>query len=1001
MKKLFVFNLIAIVICSTVLASSQLAYGATSTDDVIITAEVSATTPPPGGGPTNSLDISNVNYNSSCTAVAIDWEVDLVGSSASIDSEVIYWPESDSGDTTIISASGGSSPSVTISGLSTLTNYQFTIQSEAGMLDDEAGPFGFTTSCTISSPNIEVRAAGKGTVVDVTYPNIPNIAGIKIYAGLTTCPASGSPIHQSNTAKSANSQETINLQANTTLGQTYGYTVCIFNSGGTYASPVYGEVDRRVYPISVSATPADGAIDLDWSNPTDNVEHDYDFASTRVIRASSCTAGGTTVYQGAGGDYTDTGLTNGQTYYYQISARNSYGEYGPPACMTAVANPLPTDQCLTNLDADSLPDSIELSWDNPADGTGFDFNQAIWRRGNSCSSNINAGSSVYSGSGDNFGDGSVQLDYLYFYSAFAKYNGNQNHYCGCLAATALVEIEEPVELCVDCEVVETDPALVPDFFGNQGMIELAPDGRTVVSVIGDQILVSIDRDLFDQPVKLISVQYQGRTYLLALDNVTGSYRALFAGSREVGTEDLHLSVVYDNQTMANQVWKLKLVNPGVVIDQETGEAISGAQVVLFQNGRRVSGYGVENPSRTGSDGAYHFIVPNGRYSVMVTAAGYESVTVSVNADNQVVARNISLTKKLEILAMLDAAIFDNQTLEKAGFNIIEPLNLALALLNLALLAPLWTSLYYLQSIFSEPLLWLARQKRKGWGVVYNAITKQPIDLAIVRLYSAETKQLIKSRVTDAAGRYSFLVEEGRYYVEVNKGGFSFPSSILQNRTEDYHYTDVYHGKEILIKDGQKGVISANIPLDPDNVTATNKQIIHQYNFKRIQRITSLIGPVVSLTVFIIAPSIIMGILVVVHFTVYALFRRLAVTPVPKSWGIVYDQATRQPIGKAVTRIFAPEYSRMLEAAVTDRYGRYGFLVANNVYSVTADKDGYIQANTGNIDLKLSSTEESINRDMHLAKGQNPAPVISSTPESAQTTPLAPTRPDIPKEDQFG
>src|SRR5690606_9679569 len=41
--------------------------------------------------------------------------------------------------------------------------------------------------------------------------------------------------------------------------------------------------------------------------------------------------------------------------------------------------------------------------------------------------------------------------------------------------------------------------------------------------------------------------------------------------------------------------------------------------------------------------------------------------------------------------------------------------------------------HFLRYIFFQPLLLLGRRKRKGWGYVYNTLTRNPIDLALVRL----------------------------------------------------------------------------------------------------------------------------------------------------------------------------------------------------------------------------------------------------------------------------
>ena len=66
---------------------------------------------------------------------------------------------------------------------------------------------------------------------------------------------------------------------------------------------------------------------------------------------------------------------------------------------------------------------------------------------------------------------------------------------------------------------------------------------------------------------------------------------------------------------------------------------------------------------------------------------------------------------------------------------------------------------------------IGRRRRKKWGVIYNALTKLPVDLAIVRLMDQSGK-VIRSVVTDKEGRY-FIVGEGVYRVAVMKNGFVF------------------------------------------------------------------------------------------------------------------------------------------------------------------------------------------------------------------------------------
>ena len=52
-------------------------------------------------------------------------------------------------------------------------------------------------------------------------------------------------------------------------------------------------------------------------------------------------------------------------------------------------------------------------------------------------------------------------------------------------------------------------------------------------------------------------------------------------------------------------------------------------------------------------------------------------------------------------------------------------------MSTAVLATSFNLLSYLQFIFTSPLLFVARRKRKAYGTVYNSATKVAVDLAIV------------------------------------------------------------------------------------------------------------------------------------------------------------------------------------------------------------------------------------------------------------------------------
>lgn len=63
------------------------------------------------------------------------------------------------------------------------------------------------------------------------------------------------------------------------------------------------------------------------------------------------------------------------------------------------------------------------------------------------------------------------------------------------------------------------------------------------------------------------------------------------------------------------------------------------------------------------------------------------------------------------------------------------------------------------------------------GSIFDAVTKQPIGLAIVRVVRLRDNKVLETRVTSADGRYGILVEPGTYLVTAQGAGFTFPSSL--------------------------------------------------------------------------------------------------------------------------------------------------------------------------------------------------------------------------------
>jgi hypothetical protein len=626
-----------------------------------------------------------------------------------------------------------------------------------------------------------------------------------------------------------------------------------------------------------------------------------------------------------------TGLLSNTQYYFKLVCNDQNGNSATSLnnTFTTLSAPdlIPPGNVigLRSVPGDTI---ITLFWQNPADP---DLAGVRIRRSTVFYPTYDDGVLVYDGLGNpvgsevSFEDTGLTNGVLYYYSLFA-YDTSGNHASG-------VGISDRPIGSTTTPPIEPPPVEPPT---EPGVTTTPPE-----IIPGQQDLLFKDFNFFQQE-----------------QNLAISYDDVVAMSEELGTT---------------------VTLPAVKVLPQTDRMMLN----LSWNGSLQSYFFVKN-----SDGSFSTNLPN-------LAAGRYPATIVVLDENGQTVKTVSgwlETRPKDTEQPAVAAILtDNyQAIRKlidspAGKGVAAAI-VALALINVALATPWWNLWYLMQFIFSQPFQLL--RKRKGWGVVYNSITKQPIDLALIRLYDAKTNRLLGSRVTDKYGRYIFLVEAGSYYMKAEKPGLEFPSVLLKNRPDDGNYLDLYYGKEIVVDFGERAAIVANIPLDQKDISITDNEAIRKFSHQRLYRQISWVGPIVAAVYAVIFPSVLTISLLALHLFLLWYFWRLAVKRSGGSWGVVFDKSDHRPLKKAVTRIFSSEYGRMLEFYVTDSYGRYDFLVGNNKYYVTADKDGYVTTKTPVLDLadpKLAK-QKSITSDIGLVK-ENMAAIDDSS-KSAEAIPEA-------------
>jgi fibronectin type 3 domain-containing protein len=162
-------------------------------------------------------------------------------------------------------------------------------------------------------------------------------------------------------------------------GQTYWYGVLAYTEfgNGAISDPVMARpVGPPTAPLNLSAERGDKSVTLRWGPP----ENDGGFPLTSYY-----------VYKGPtelqleweesvqGREHTLTGLVNGQTYYFAVSARTDVDEGPMTEPVAAIPGTIPGAP--RDLSASPGTGEVRLSWKSPSDSGGFEILEYVIYRG--------------------------------------------------------------------------------------------------------------------------------------------------------------------------------------------------------------------------------------------------------------------------------------------------------------------------------------------------------------------------------------------------------------------------------------------------------------------------------------------------------------------------------------------------------------------------------------------------------------------------------------------
>ena len=278
--------------------------------------------------------------------------------------------------------------------------------------------------------------------------------------------------------------------------------------------------------------------------------------------------------------------------------------------------------------------------------------------------------------------------------------------------------------------------------------------------------------------------------------------------------------------------------------------------------------------------------------------------------------------------------------------IAVPVGVAVGASQVVLLATNVGSIYDLYLLILKLiglLTGLFRRKRsEPWGVVYDSVTKRPLDPAYVIAQVRDTQQSKGEAITDLDGRYGFLLHPGEYNIIANKTHYKFPSDKLKGRARDEFYDNLYFGDPFQVREG--GAVTYNIPLDPIefdwNEFAKNQdQVFQVYSRGKnirlwIFNIIFYVGALFSLFSLFINTTLLNGFIVLVYLGIFGfqIFWR-STHKITR----VINKTTGRGIPFALIRVWLPGLNVVVKKTVADETGKFYFLVPPGTYYVTVEE----------------------------------------------------------------
>lgn len=308
--------------------------------------------------------------------------------------------------------------------------------------------------------------------------------------------------------------------------------------------------------------------------------------------------------------------------------------------------------------------------------------------------------------------------------------------------------------------------------------------------------------------------------------------------------------------------------------------------------------------------------------------------------------------------------FTNKPAVKLVANVamIVPIAASLIVLGAALLAglPVANYLFYLFVVFSQILGF--SKKPKPWGTVYDSHTKKPLPFARVEILNEQSRKL-QSTVTDADGRYGFLISDQiqKIQFQAHLTKYDFPAQEEPSVVEQKLFPNIYKGGLVDVVGGQANY---DLPMHP-----REKALVPAFYFGitsvKLNNLLSgaanvlfVIGSAFGIANAIVNPSVASySILALIFLTFLIRISGFKLKP----FGLTKDTHTNKTLPFGLITLHNQQGERT-NFTVSDDQGRYFLLTPKGNYTLKAFTPSHISP-TRTKEISISTRRGWVSREV--------------------------------------